>query len=283
MVNRKYLIPIFVCAACVVLMFAYCAYPSDTLSFYALNVGQGDALFIETPEKHQVVVDGGPDMRVLSELSRVMPFYDRTIDMLVLSHPQADHMFGLLEILKRYRVANVLMTGVNYPTDLYAEFLKLVREEGAHVVFAHAGQTVALGSVELDVLYPLGIIHGTDAVGDVNDTSLAGVVRYGDTSFLFMGDAGLAEEVVLVESGVSLDIDVLKISHHGSRTSTSQLFLEKTTPEIAVVSVGAKNTYGHPNPDTLARLGNIPLYRTDTQGRVKVVSDGEHIRVKTER
>lgn len=279
---RTYLIPILVCAACVVWVFAYCAYPSDTLSFYALNVGQGDALFIETPEKYQIVVDGGPDMRVLSELSRVMPFYDRTIDLLVLSHPQADHMFGLLEILKRYRVANVLMTGVNYPTDLYAEFLKLIHEEGAHVVFAHAGQKVVLGSAELDVLYPLGIINGTDVVGDVNDMSLAGVVRYGDTSFLFMGDAGLVEEAVLAESGVPLDIDVLKISHHGSRTSTSQLFLEKTTPEIAVVSVGAKNTYGHPNPDTLARLGGVPLYRTDTQGRVAIISNGEHISVKTE-
>ena len=280
---RKYRIPILMCLACAVWVFVYVSYPSGTLAFYALNIGQGDALFIETPEKYQAVVDGGPDMRVLSELSRVMPFYDRTIDLMVLSHPQADHMFGLVEILKRYRVANILMTGVNYQTGLYKEFLKLAQDEDANIGIAHAGQKIVLGSAELDVLYPLAPIAGTDAIGDVNDTSLAGLLRFGATSFLFTGDAGIAEEAALVQSGGSLDIDVLKISHHGSRTSTTQLFLERTTPSIAVVSVGEKNSYGHPNPDTLARLGNIPLYRTDTQGRVAVISDGEHISVKTER
>ena len=280
---RKYRIPILMCLACAVWVFVYVSYPSGTLAFYALNIGQGDALFIETPEKYQVVVDGGPDMRVLSELSRVMPFYERTIDLMVLSHPQADHMFGLVEILKRYRVANILMTGVNYQTGLYKEFLKLAQDEGANIGIAHAVQKIVLGSAELDVLYPLAPIAGTDAIGDVNDTSLAGLLRFGATSFLFTGDAGIAEEAALVQSGGSLDIDVLKISHHGSRTSTTQLFLERTTPSIAVVSVGEKNSYGHPNPDTLARLGNIPLYRTDTQGRVAVISDGEHISVKTER
>lgn len=280
---KRYFIPILLCAALIVWVFVYFTYPSNELSFYALDVGQGDALFIETPEKYQVVVDGGPDMSVLSELSRVMPFYDRTIDLMVLSHPQADHMFGLVEILKRYRVANILMTGVNYSSELYEEFKKAAEEEGANIIIAHVGQKVVLGSAALDVLYPFTNIAGTDAVGDVNDTSLAGMVRYGKTSFLFAGDAGIQEEVALVNAGTLLDIDVLKVSHHGSRTSNTQLFLEKTTPQIAVVSVGAKNTYGHPNPDTLARLGNVPLYRTDTQGRVAVISDGEHISVKTER
>lgn len=280
---RNYRIFILVCLACAVWVFVYVSYPSGTLAFYALDVGQGDALFIETPEKYQVVADGGPDMRVLSELGHVMPFYDRTIDLMVLSHPQADHMFGLVEILKRYRVANVLMTGVNYPTGLYKEFLKLAQDEGANVVVAHAGQKIELGSAEMDVLYPFDVIDGTDAIGDVNDTSLAATVRFGATSFLFMGDAGIAEEAALAQAGGSLDIDVLKISHHGSRTSTTQLFLERTTPSVAVVSVGEKNSYGHPNPDTLARLGTIPLYRTDTQGRVAVISDGEHISVKPER
>ena len=280
---KRYSIPILVFVALIIWVFVCVSYPSNALTFYALDVGQGDALFIQTPEKYQVVVDGGPDMRVLAELGQVMPFYDRTIDLMVLSHPQADHMFGLVEILKRYRVANVLFTGVNYPTGLYKEFEKLIHNEGAHVIVAHAGQKIMMGSAELDVLYPFTTIAGTDAVSDVNDTSLAATVRFGKTSFLFMGDAGIAEEAALAGSGTTLDVDVFKLSHHGSRTSNTRLFLEKTTPKIAVVSVGEKNTYGHPNPDTLARLGDVPIYRTDMQGRVEVISDGEHMSVKTER
>lgn len=281
--NKRYYFFFLIFTAVSVWVFVVAGAPRNYLSVYALNIGQGDAIFVETPQRHQIVIDGGPDARVLSELSAVMPFWDRSIDLIVLTHPQEDHMFGLIEVLRRYDVANVLMTGVNYPTRTYEEFKKAVRAEGAHVVIARAGEKIRFGDgVEMDVLFPEIAVAGKDAPADVNDTSMATRVRFGKKNFLFMGDAGMQEESALVNSGEDIDIDVLKVSHHGSKTSTSQLFLEKTSPALALVSVGAKNKYGHPHPDTLARLAGIPLYRTDTQGRVAVYTDGERISVATE-
>ncbi|MBI5913026.1 MBL fold metallo-hydrolase [Candidatus Azambacteria bacterium] len=281
--SKRYYFFFLVFTAISVWAFAVAGAPRDFLSVYALDVWQGDAIFIETPQGHQVLIDGGPDTRVLSELSSVMPFWDKSIDLIVLTHPQEDHMFGLIEVLGRYDVANVLMTGVNYHTRTYEEFKKAVEEEGARVIIARAGEKIRFDDgVEMDVLFPASTVAGQDAPADVNDTSVAARLRFGEKSFLFMGDAGMQEEAALVRSGEDIDIDVLKVSHHGSKTSTSQLFLEKTTPEFAVVSVGAKNKYGHPHQDTLARLTGVPLYRTDTQGRIAVYTNGERISVATE-
>lgn len=282
--NKRYYFFFLIFTAISVWAFAVAGAPRDFLSVYALDVGQGDAMFIETPRRHQILIDGGPDTRVISELGEEMSFWDRSIDLIVLTHPQEDHMFGLIEVLRRYDVANVLFTGVNYHTRTYEEFKKAVEKEGARVTIAQAGENIRFDDgVEMDVLFPASTIAGTDAPADVNDTSVATRVRFKEKTFLFMGDAGIQEEAALVHSGENIDIDVLKVSHHGSKTSTSQLFLEKTTPTLAVVSVGAKNKYGHPHPDVLTRLGSIPLYRTDTRGRVAVYTDGERISVATER
>ena len=254
------------------------------LKFYALDVGQGDSIFIETPHKMQVLIDGGPDMKVLGQLSAVMPFYDRNIDLMILTHPQEDHMFGLVEVLKRYRVGRVLMTGVNYPTGTYKEFKRVIEEKNIPVTIARAGQKINLGDGALiDILYPFENISGTDFAGDVNDTSIAALVSFGAEKFLTMGDAGIKEETEIANSGQNTDIDVLKVSHHGSRFSTSQFFLEKTTPAITLISAGARNRYGHPTKETLERLADIPLYRTDMQGRIAVTTDGKGLAVKTER
>src|SRR3989304_5357026 len=194
-----------------------------------------------------------------------MPFYDRSIDLLILTHPQEDHMFGLAEVLKRYKVGWVLRTGVNYRSKTYQQFKRVIKDKNIPVVIAHAGQRVNLGGDGvIDILYPQENLSGVDFPGDVNDSSVAALLRFGGKKFLTMGDAGIKEELDIINSGQA-DIDVLKVSHHGSRFSTNALFLEKTTPEIALVSAGAHNPYGHPPGDTLERLGNIPVYRTDTQ------------------
>ncbi|MCR4323148.1 MAG: MBL fold metallo-hydrolase [Candidatus Azambacteria bacterium] len=282
--NKRYYFFFLIFTAASVWAFAVAGAPRDFLSVYALDVGQGDATFIETPRRHQILIDGGPDTRVVSELAEVMSFWDRSIDLIVLTHPQEDHMFGFIEVLRRYDVANVLMTGVNYHTRTYEEFKKAIEKEGARVILARAGEKIKFDDgVEMDILFPTNTIAGTDAPADVNDTSVASRLRFGERTFLFMGDAGIQEESALVYSGEDIDIDVLKVNHHGSRTSTSLLFLEKTTPTLALVSVGAKNKYGHPHQDTLTRLAEVPIYRTDTQGRVAVYTDGVHISVATER
>ena len=281
--HKRYYFFFLVFTAISVWVFAVAGASRDFLSVYALDIGQGDAIFIETPQRHQILIDGGPDARVVSELGSVMSFWDRSIDLIVLTHPQEDHMFGLLEVLRRYDVANVLLTGVNYHTRTYEEFKKAVEKEGARVILAQAGENIRFDDgAEMDVLFPVSEVAGKDAPADVNDTSVAARLRFGEKTFLFMGDAGMQEEAALIHSGENIDIDVLKVSHHGSKTSTSRLFLEKTTPALAVVSVGAKNKYGHPHQDTLARLRGVPLYRTDTQGRIAVYTDGERISVTTE-
>ena len=278
---RRYFIFILLSAAVLAWTAVFYSLPDDRLKFYALDVGQGDAIFIETPRKAQVLIDGGPDMKVLGQLSAVMPFYDRSIDLLVLTHPQEDHMFGLVEVLKRYRVDKVLMTGANYPTGTYKEFKRVIEEKKIPVIIVRAGQKINLGGDGvIDILYPNENLSSVDFPGDVNDSSIAALLRFGEKKFLTMGDAGIKEELDIINSGQA-DIDVLKVSHHGSRFSTSALFLEKTTPGIALISAGARNSYGHPHGDTLERLGNIPVYRTDTQGRIAVITDGEKLIVKT--
>ena len=277
-------IAIFPCAALPVWHAVFASLPSGHLSFHSLDIGQGDATFIETPRHHQILIDGGPDQSVLSELGAVMAFSDKTIDLIVLTHPQEDHMFGLIPVLERYHVGAVLMTGVNYQTSTYAEFKKVIAEKNIPLYRAHAGQNIRFNDgVALDILYPFDNLEGKDFAGDVNDTSVASRITFGGKKFLVMGDAGMLEETNLVNSEEDLDIDVLKVSHHGSRTSTSRLFLENTTPSIAVISVGARNRYGHPTKETLDRLDGISVYRTDKNGRVEITTDGIELKTVSER
>lgn len=245
-----------------------------SLKVYFLNVGQGDSSFIETPERIQVLIDGGPDNSVLSELSSVMPFYDRTIDILVLSHPQKDHIFGLVEVLKRYEVGNVVFASIEYKNSAYDEFKKIIEEKNINKIEAKAGTQIKIGQYAfLDVLYPFGDIS-EKSVENPNDVSVAVKLNFLGKEFFFAGDAELKEEVELVNSGEDVDIDVLKVNHHGSKTSSSELFLEKTTPEIAVISVGKNNSYGHPHQEVLERFENIKTLRTDINGRVQITTDG---------
>jgi len=258
--------------------------PSDeNLLVHLLDVGQGDAIFIETPERNQILIDGGPDISVLGELSSVMPFYDRSIDLVVLTHPQEDHIFGLVEVLRRYDVASVLLTGVNYKSKTYDEFINIVKEKNIDSYVAQAGQKIKFSDVVFDVLYPFNNLLGSDFAGDANDTSVALRLQYKEKSFLFMGDAEVQEELALINSGHDIDVDVLKLNHHGSKTSTTQLFLEKTTPEIALASVGINNRFGHPHQEVLDRLKEISLLRTDQNGRITVITDGINLKVESER
>lgn len=273
-----------IAAAFFISLFAYFSLPNTVLRVWALDVGQGDAIFIETPHHAQALIDGGPNTKVLSELSAVMPFYDKTIDLIVLTHPQEDHIFGLVEVLKQYRVLNALITGVNYKSALYDEFKRLLKEKKVRVFIAQAGMRARLDAgATMDVLYPLESIFGRDAAGDVNDTSVAAVLSFGVKKFLFMGDAEMKEEAELVYSKQDINIDALKLSHHGSKTSTSRLFLEATTPELTFASLGLRNRYGHPHKEVLERLGSIPLYRTDMHGRILIESDGINLKIHAKR
>jgi len=247
------------------------------------DVGQGDSIFIETPERFQVLIDGGPGLAVLEKLGQEMPFYDRTIDLIILTHPEHDHLFGLLEVLKRYEVKNILWTGIIRDTAEWEEWKRLIEQEGADIIITEAGQRIVLQKeplIYLDILYPFENLENQETKY-TNNTSIVANLVFEDVSFLFTGDIEKEVERKLVEQNVDLDSDVLKVSHHGSKTSSCSEFLEIVSPELAVISVG-ENNYGHPHPDVLANLEkfDIQVLITKELEDIKIVSDGNNIKVQ---
>ncbi len=245
------------------------------------DVGQGDAIFIETPQRHQILIDGGPDTKILEKLGKKMPFWDRTIDLIVLTHPEYDHMVGLLEVLKRYKVENVLWTGVVRETSEYEEWMKLLEKEKARIIFAQAGQKVTCtlcyhGKWEFLVLFPQESIVGKIQKRSSNNTSVVSKLVMAKTRVLFNGDIEKEVESKLITNQIDLKAEVLKIAHHGSKTSTSEDFINAVSPQIAVISVGRNNPYGHPDSEILKTLQNkkIKVLRTDKHGDVSLISNG---------
>jgi len=249
-----------------------------------LDVGQGDSAFIQTPEDHQILIDGGPDSSALKELSLLMPFWDKEIDLVILTHPESDHMQGLLDILQSYKADYILWSGVKKNAaeyDAWTSILEKQKKMGAKIIIASAKQEIKAGNVLIDTLYPLENMEGQDMKNTSNDTCVVSKLIYGDNSFLFTGDISSVAEKEIVNSGENISADVLKVAHHGSKYSTSDLFLENVEPEIAAISVGAKNTYGHPTQEVLQRLENfgIKIFRTDKDGDIKMESDGKNIKI----
>ena len=249
----------------------------DVLSVAFLDVGQGDAIFIESPSGNQVLIDGGPNKKILSELSSVMPFYDRSIDILILSHPHQDHIGGLVEILKRYDIDFVFSSGSDAPIAEYAEWSKLIKEKGVKEVLAQRGLRLNLGDgVYFDVLLPEKIGGGEN----LHKNMVVSRLSYGRNCFLFMGDAERDLELKILNDDIHCE--VLKVGHHGSKTSSGEAFLNKVSPEVAVIQVGTKNRYGHPYQTILERLAaaSAKIFRTDTDGAIIIESDGKNISIK---
>ncbi|MFA4890344.1 MAG: ComEC/Rec2 family competence protein [Candidatus Paceibacterota bacterium] len=245
-----------------------------------LDVGQGDAIFIQASNGNQILIDAGPNKAVLRELSKVMPFYDRSIDMVIESHPDSDHIGGLPEILNRYDVGVVMESGVNTDSAVYAETEKLISEKNIKKILARKETRVNLGDGGyMDILFPDRDVAGMDT----NDASIIMKLQYGSKSFLFTGDSPAKMEKYLISlDGKNLDADVLKVGHHGSKTSSSQEFLGYVSPEYAVISVGKDNKYGHPHQEILDRFQKfgINILRTDQLGAIKIKSDGENFKIQ---
>jgi len=237
------------------------------------DVGQGDAIFIETSQGHQILVDGGPDSTVIKKLGAEMPFWDRSIDLIVLTHPEHDHIAGLLEVLRRYQVENILWTGILRDTAEYQEWQRLIEEEGAEIHIAKAGLSVGPGFTEIKILFPFEILEGQE-IKNTNNTSVILRLDFGDNSFLLTGDAYKSIERKLLGKGI--DVDILKVGHHGSKTSSAEDFIAEVSPETAVISVGRDNKYDHPHPETLETLEKygIKVFRTDIEGDIKIITNG---------
>lgn len=254
------------------------------LEVYLLDIGQGDAILIRTPNRQNILIDGGPNRTVSYKVGEVLPFYERQIDLMVLTHPDADHLVGLVDILDRYTVKMVLVTGIDFRSAAYAAFLQRVAAERAVVLTAGVVTQIPLGDqINLEVLYPRDSLVGQQ-FKPVNDSSIVLRLEYGQTSFLLPGDAEEKVEQQLLASGQQVASDILKAGHHGSRTSSSEQFVLAVQPKQVVISVGAENKFGHPHPeviDRFTRLG-IPWLLTSQQGRILLTSDGQQIHLINE-
>lgn len=249
----------------------------EGLEVVFLNVGQGDAIFIQAPSGVQALIDGGAGTRVLGELARVMPFYDRSLDMVIATHSDLDHIGGLVEVLDRYAVSAVFDNGVAADTAVWRAWDAAMRQQGVEYHSLRAGERIILeDGIYLDVLGPS--VGEQQTVSDTaNDVMVVLKLVFDESSLLLTGDMERTDEIRLVQSGADLESDVLKIAHHGSRTSSTDLLLARVQPRLAVISVGDGNRYGHPHRETLERLANrsIPVLRTDVEGRIHLVSYGE--------
>jgi len=237
---------------------------------HILDVGQGDSILLVSPTGKQVVIDGGPDLSTLKELAARMPFFDRSIDLVVLTHPNLDHLAAFPSLLARYRVGQVLFTGVSFESDAYREFLDLVDAQDIPILTPDSSHDIDLGDgLRLDVVWPTADLWGAPTK-DENNTSIVLRAIAGSSSLLLTGDMEEEEEREVLASGADIRSTYLKVAHHGSKTSTSTGFLLAVDPELAVISVGAKNSYGHPHPIVLERLRHfgVPVRTTAQEGTI---------------
>ncbi len=250
------------------------------------DVGQGDSILIKMPYGQTLLVDGGPDNKILEKIGRYLPPLAKRIDIVILTHPHADHVTGLVEVLKRYDIGLVILGGANIKTDVYGEFLKTLKDKGTTIMIAKSGEALHFGDgIEFDILSPLSDMLGIfdkrnegfgKAGNDINDSSVVGKLFFKNFSVLLMGDATSKIENNLLAYGSGLKSDVLKVGHHGSKYSSSSEFLSYVKPKASIIEVGAHNRYGHPTQATLERLKNlnISIFRTDKDGDIKILSDG---------
>ena len=279
-----YILGILFCLNVLAWLVVYDLQKAYFLEVNFFDVGQGDAIFIETPQRYQILIDGGPSSIILEKLSKEMPFWDRSIDLIILTHPEKDHLAGLIEVLKKYRVENILWTGVIRDTSGYQEWVRLIKNEKTKIKIAQAGQKVKWQRTVLDhfeVLYPFKSLEGQE-FNDSNNTSIIAKLICGKNSFLFTGDAYKSVERELIDKKVGIDSNVLKVGHHGSKTSSAEEFIKEVSPEIAVIQVGQDNPYGHPHPETLETLTKygIKILRTDKDGDIKILCDFQSLKLK---
>ncbi len=241
----------------------------DRVVVWIFDIGQGDAIFIDAPEA-QILIDGGPSSLIIEKLSSVMPFWDRSIDYVINTHPHADHVTGLNFVLERYFVDEVWYSGQEYYTETFKYFEELSAEQGSLV---KSGSVIDLGAgAKLTVLWP-DLNLDNILLDDPNAGSITTLLTYNETTILLTGDIGVDEELQILDE--LPHIDVLKVPHQGSMTSSGPIFLRHIEPSVAVITVG-KNDYGHPHPIIVDRYKKIgsEIIRTDQDGDVRIISDG---------
>lgn len=247
------------------------------MTVHFIDVGQGDSIYIKAPNGDDIVIDGGRNGdKVVSYLKKQKV---KDIEVLISTHPDADHMGGLDEILKAYKVKSVYAPKVSHTTKVYKDFLTAVKKEKVKIKTAKKGVTIPIKGVKAQFIAPVK----SYSQSDLNDWSAVLRLTYGKKSFLFTGDAETKSEKDMINSKQTVKADVLKVGHHGAKNSTSSSFLKKVKPTYAVISVGKGNSYGHPTSTVLNRLKNskVNVFRTDKQGSIVAKTDGKKITFNT--
>jgi competence protein ComEC len=247
---------------------------STNLRIIFLNVGQGDSALVIAPGGDDILIDGGPDKTVVQKLGQYLPYSDREIEYMVLSHPHSDHVSGLVEVLKRYKVDRVIMTGASHTATDYLEFLQLIKEKNIPITLIDQPQHLILNDLDFEFLEPDKSLNGIK-VENLNNSSLVFKVVYGSSTALFMGDFENEEE--LASSSVGLKSDLLKVGHHGSQNANSKNFLSLVSPQFAVISAGKSNSYGLPDYRTVYYLKQLDalVFRTDENGDIEFLTNGK--------
>jgi len=234
-----------------------------------LDVGQGDATLIVTPNGQDVLIDGGPNDSVVAGLDENVPFYSHKLDAVVLTHPHADHVDGLVAVAKKYQISRVYMSGVTHTAPGYIAFLDVLKEKNVPVQLVKAGDKLEFeDGIRLDFLYPLTTLKD-QKVENLNLTSIVSRLSWGKSSALIMGDLESEGQERLLASGQILKSEILKVSHHGSKDSADAKFLAAVDPKYAVISVGKDNMFHHPSQDMLTALVGRIVYRTDYDGDIR--------------
>ncbi len=226
-----------------------------------------------------MLIDGGSDDAVVGELSAELPFWDRVIDLMILTHPHDDHVAGLNSVISRYTIKKIIYTGVIHDSPDYLAWLEAVENKNIPMIIINRPQTIILGDdCQLEIIYPRKDLSGQE-VSNLNNSSIALRLLYGQTGFFLSGDLEAEIEQELVIKEVISEAQVFKANHHGSDTSNTQEFLERINPEIVVIQVGADNDFGHPSLRVLKRFERIgaEIYRNDLDGTVEIHSDGDKI------
>jgi len=257
---------------------------NETCRVTILDIGQGDAVLFQTTDGKDILVDGGPNSSILEALDRNIAQGDRDLDAVILSHPDADHVAGLIPVLERYNVTTVLTTGVHVATSIFSRWEKALDDEHASIIYGYRGEVMTVGEhFRFEQLWPqekLADVRwtavGKNGVGGTNDTSLVGRVSCGGSTIMMTGDISGVVEDQLATRPEEVRSSALKVSHHGSRFSSTSAFFQAVQPDVALISVSKTNRYGHPHPTVLDRLQRsaIPFRRTDLEGDITLRSDG---------
>lgn len=255
-----------------------CKFNSNNLEIFFFDIGQGDAIYFRTPNGQDVLVDGGPSSKIVTKLGETMPFYDKKIELMVLTHPDSDHVAGLIDVLKEYEVDQVLYTGLEKDSAVFKKWQELVKEKNISTVVASLVPKIIFGKdIFMEIYHPFENMSG-QSIEDANITSIVGKLVFLENRIMLTGDIDISVENSIMEKigPENLKADVLKVAHHGSKESSDLDFLKVVDPDYAIIQAGKNNVYKHPHEETLERLDEVgaEILRNDELEDIKCKGDG---------